>query len=626
MTTLRLAAPIWFVVCGACGASPPAASSGTAAGTNPQASKEEALRSATELLAAANIEQAIPMRLEEVARAVAAGADETVLIDLLERILGDCLAADEACGESLAPGMRDFDGPARILLGLLGEIGGGQSMPLLVRLDTRGLYPAGMALDRLLQRRWAEKRESPACAPPTAEEIGAARAGLDDFVVLRFRDGEFSAEAPTAAERDDLAYFLAAVSEAGPEVGTALEGGGGSWTNPGSPNPELQQRRDELDLAKRNGDITAMFDSGMAYLATLGYPEPLRTEEEDQYAWGGAVYSYVMRDVALAAEALDRLDVAAELYRRADPGGGACGTSVSYRWQQQIEGVIRAEEGRGRGRAVVAERLLAVDGAPIEDEQRPEPTYGPTELTASGYDVARLYRGALVTIHRDIPRDDLVRVLSDVPSPLGDAARERLEARGTEAWERRVLAIEGLADTAQRNALPVLLELARNAPDPMRLRALRALAALAERPLNDPCLPLVGLGGSGAGEWSREIRMLGRFCDTVLKTVEAAELAGQLAPLAADPDPDLRAAAVVTIGAIGSPSSLALLRSLVEDPYEVPGATVCESSSEGEEEQCRPSRPVADAARDAIASIEELEQYWSQQAAEAAANPDTPPP
>jgi HEAT repeat protein len=235
-----------------------------------------------------------------------------------------------------------------------------------------------------------------------------------------------------------------------------------------------------------------------------------------------------------------------------------------------------------------------------------------------------LYRGALVTIHRDIPYEDFVRVLSSAPTPLGGQARARLEARGTEAWERRVLALEGLADTARRDALPVLLELARNAPDLLRLRALRALAALAERPMNDPCLPIMGIGGSGAGEWSREIRPLGRSCATVLKTDERTQLAGELVPLAADPDPDVRAEAVVTIGAIGSPASLELLRSLVDDPYDVPGATVCESS--GEEEECRPSRPVADAARDAIASIEELEQYWGEQAAEAVANPETTSP
>jgi len=272
----------------------------------------------------------------------------------------------------------------------------------------------------------------------------------------------------------------------------------------------------------------------------------------------------------------------------------------------------------------VAERLLAVDGAPRDAEFRQGPSYGTAELADAGYDVARLYRGALVTIHRDISYDDLAAVLAGVPAPLGDAARARLEARGTEAWEHRVLAIEGLADIAQRDALPMLVELARNAPDPVRIRALRALAALAERPVSDPCLPVMGLYGTGAGEWSREIRTLGRSCESSLKMSEAADLAGQLAPLAADPNPDVRAEAVAALGAIGSPSSLELLRSLVEDPYAVPGAEECEGS--GESEVCHPSRPVADAARAAIASIERLEQSWAQQAAAAAAYSETATP
>ncbi len=624
MANLRLAATVWFVLCGACGASAPVASPGAATGDAPRLSREEALRRAGDLLAAADIQQAIPMYPEYVARAVDAGADEATLLRLLEAMFGDCLAADRACEEFVQPGGMDFRDPAYVLLELLGALGGDASMPLLVRLDARGLYLGQQVLERLLERRWAEKRTALACAPPSEEEVRAAQAGLDDFVVFRFRDGKLVGEAPSPVERDDLAYFLAAVSEAGPEVGTTREGGDGSWTNPGPPNPELERRWNELGRAKRDGDLAAMFDAGIAYLAALGYPGPLRTDEEDQYAWGGAVYSYVMRDVALAAEALDRLDVAAALYRRADPGGGACGTSVSFRWQQQVEGVIRAEEGQGRCRAVVAERLLAVDGAPIEYEPPPGPTYGTTELTAAGYDVARLYRGALATIHRDVPHDELAAVLAGVPAPLGDAARARFEARGAEAWERRVLALEGLADTTQRDALPLLLGLAGSAPAPVRVRALRGLAALAERPMNDPCLPIMGLGGSGAGEWRREIRMLGRSCDSSLKMPEAAGLAAQLAPLAADPEPDVRAEAVAALGAIASPPSLELLRSLVEDSYAVPGAEVCEDSGEGE--VCRPSRPVADAAREGVARIEELEQYWSRQAAEAAANPEAVSP
>jgi HEAT repeat protein len=610
------------LACGACAPAGPGPSVPPAVPADDDA--RAALQRADELLAAAELTGSWLLRDEGLDRARAAGLDEAVVVGLLERILAECLASD---GECRAPGDPPDDERERTigtLMALLGAVGGDASVPLLLRLDVRGYYQGEQGIQRILERRWQAERTAASCVPPTADEVAAQRLALDDFLVVRFREGQLVAEPPAEAERDNLAYFLAAVAEEGPEVGASQEEEGGSWTRPGPPNQELQRLREALDAAKRDGDLAGVLAAGTGYLEALGYPGPLRTADEDRYAWGGAGWSYIMRDTALAAEALGDLELAADLDRRAAPGGGACGTSVDYRWQLQVQAVIRAEERRGRCRAAVAERLLAVDGVPYSDDQEGGPLYGPAALAAAGYDLARLYRGALLTIDRDVDEAELEQVLASAAEPLAGPARARAEAKGPEAWEWRVRALEGLADVAQRDAIPVLRELARNARLPTRLRAIAALAALAERPLNNPCLPLVSFGGSGTGEWSRAIRMLGRSCPAALSAAESAELAAALEPMLVEEDPELRAAVAAALGAIGSSSSLPALRPLVDDPYVIEGGQVCETTEDGVEE-CRPMRPVADAAREAVVRIEELEREWALQAEMAAETGDVAP-
>jgi hypothetical protein len=499
-------------------------------------------------LEAAGIQPRGYLLREDVGRARAAGIDEETLRNLAEDLLAGCLELRERCPGALITD-AGYDRPtaevADTLLALLGELGTTDGIPLLLALDARGRHRAGSALTRLLERTWQDDTEaSGTCSPPSEEDVAAAAGDLDGFVVLRFRDGRLEAEPPTADERADLAYFLAAVRRSGPAVGEVDPPARRGWTRPGEPDPERARLREAIEAAGLDGDPHALLDRSLEYLATLGYPEAVRGDAEDEYAWGGARYSFVMRDAARAAELLGELDVAADLYRRAVPGGGACGTSTSSRLQQQIQGLVRSEERRGNGCAVVAERLLVIDGALPDAGEPPEGRgYGLRELAAAGFDLERLYRGALPAIHRDAPPEEI------------RSAIERLDARGPEAWEYRVRAIEGLADTLQAAALPLLRDLARNAlPDP-RARAVAAIGQLARRPAYDPCGDRTFGEGWGSSEWSRPIRHLGRSCATLLPAETTAELAAEIGAYLDDPGRDVRRAAIEALESIASPTS-----------------------------------------------------------------------
>ena len=198
--------------------------------------------------------------------------------------------------------------------------------------------------------------------------------------------------------------------------------------------------------------------------------------------WGGARFSYVMRDVAMAAELEDEPALAAELYRRAAPGGGACGTSVSYRAQLQTRGLIRSEEARGRCRAVIAERL----GYPDEE------AYGPARLADAGYDLPRLYRGALLTRHRERPRVELEAAIERAPVHRREAALARLSARGPEAWESRVSAVEGLANYSGRAGMEHELTLIDRADAALRVRLISAIGSAASAARSAPATPTAG--------------------------------------------------------------------------------------------------------------------------------------
>lgn len=530
--------------------------------------------------------------LAEKARAAGLGRVE------VSRLLGDLLAA---CAGATCPQLAR-EPAARRLVDTLGEIGTVADAPLLLRIEAAGMWSGDDAVETILTRAMADAIPQARCAPPSAAEVAAARASLTDFAVLRLRGGVVRGEAPTAVELDDLAYFFAAVEGAGPEVGAGPEASPGNPLRPGAPDPERDRLAGAMKEHRARGDVAALARDGRAYLARLGFPGPLDGAAEDVWAWGGARYSYVFRDLALAAELQGDPGLASQLYRRADPGGGMCGTSVSYRWAAQVRGAIRSAERSGDCRPALAERLLDVDGVPdVWSTPTPNPLdYGPARLADAGFDVARLYRGALLTAGRDAEPARVREALARAPEPLRAAALARLARRGPEAWDRRVYAIEGLADTAGRAALPVLVGMLPALEPAARRRALAAIGLLAERPGSDPCDPeLGGLSLRGGSVWEREIRSLGRDCATSLRVREAGPLAMSLTPWLKDHDPETREAAATALGRIGHRAALSALSALRRDPFQPENVQRCDAG------ECRRFYPVREAVQEAIASIRE---------------------
>jgi hypothetical protein len=326
---------------------------------------DPALERAERELKAAGLESKyLGLDAAEIRRKAAATLGETHVGELLERLLASCLAGDKAC-EELHYGPRRDARKVRVaeaLLHVLGATATRASGPLLFRLRGRWVPGAGTALERLLEREALAESARHPCRPPAAGEVSAARKKLVGFVVLRMPGRSMLARRPTPRELADLAYLFAAVPDPPVAVGRVAEAGVGAWHRPGRADPGQVALADSFRRARVHGDPSELADVARAYLESLGYPGPIRTGDEHHYSWGGPLYAEAMRELAFASEYLGDYEVAAALYRRANPGGGACGTSVSARWQDQVEGLIRVEERRGRCRAVVLERLIALHG------------------------------------------------------------------------------------------------------------------------------------------------------------------------------------------------------------------------------------------------------------------------
>jgi hypothetical protein len=543
--------------------------------------------------------------------------DEAQVRRVLTALAHPCLEARDreapACHE-LAEGKAD-EGVALMMVALLGELAdpsplGGATTRLLVRLDARGLWGAGSAAERILERRMLAHLGT--CAPPSAAEIDAARRSLGDLALLTPGDATVTppgatvaARWPTAAELDDLAYFYATVADSGPEVGSAPEATGAKELPAGHPDLEARARmREEARAALLDGALERHVDAAEAYLRTLGYPGPLRLAEEGDERWGGAGASYVLRDTARSAELLGRYELAEALYRRAAPGGGMCGTSTPTRHDEQIKGAIRAAEQRRGCRGAVADRLFTVasDG---------HHAYGPERLASAGFDVPRLYAAALLTLGRD-DAAAVERALQVLPSRAGEASA-RLSRLGPEAWATRVRAVPGYADTAKGAGLDRLFGLAERGPADARAPSLLAIGVLLEDHGPDPCRPRRTIWGSShsSSRLERRVRGVMDVCATRLdgKTVDAA--VRRLAAPAADPDPGVREAAARALGQLGSPRARPALARLARDPFDN-GGKVC-TTRNGGPEVCEPNRPVALAARDALEALARAEKARAEQ-------------
>jgi hypothetical protein len=536
--------------------------------------------------------------------------DETTVRRLLGAVAKPCLSARdreaEPCKE-IAEGSSEAGKITQALMEMLGAIAdpaqaSSPSMRILVRLDARGLWYAAGQIEELLERRLIA---SPGpCAPPTAADLEEARRSLSDFAIIT---GASGARWPSPAELDELAYFYATVASAGPEVGTAVE----SWASKPLPegHPDLVARaalRDDLRDALLDGDVDRHAQKAEAYLRTLGYPGPLRLAEENDERWGGAGASYVLREWARSLEILGRYEVAEAPYRRASPGGGMCGTSTASYRDEQIEGAIRTAERRRGCRAVAAERLFAVG--------RIGP-YGTERLAAAGFDVARLYAGALHTLGRD-DAAETTRLLQALPSRATEAVA-RAARLGPEAWATRVRAVAGYADVAGRAGLDRLLEIAEHGSTRDRVLAIDAIGKTADDRGIDPCAPSrFFIGHPSGNDGARPVHSVMDRCDTRLSAKAIDATVRRIAALASDGDPGVRESVASTLGRLASPRGAATLEQLARDPFDA-GGRVCVYES-GKPEVCGPNLPVARAAKRALDELAKARAARAKQRAERA--------
>lgn len=495
---------------------------------------------------------------------------------------------------------------ADIVFAYLGRIGSARTLPRLAALAARARSWQGTsAVDNLLEK-VAKDSLGAACVPPSAEEIEKQRAALVGFAVVERQGGTLLAREPSATELDDLAYLYAALVEDGGPVGREPT----STTPTPAPkqggNAPLDSAREALELAQKDGGPKAVQSAARSYLSLLGYPGAIRGEEESRMTWGGPGYASVMRELARVDEVLGDVKEAADLYRRAPPGGGACGTSVPYRLETQRKGVVRAAERAGACRTVVRERLYAVQDDGYD--------YGPGRLAAAGWDVGRLYRAALLATERDAPKDELLRAFDHLPSTKRDEAVARFSRLGAEAWAHELRAIGGLADTLGERSVPQLAPLAKTASNAVRVEALAALAELGDLPADDPCRPdeqfWGGFHGFG-GERPRVVKQVNHVCATRLGPTVQAALVDLFVDAAKDPSDAVREAAATGLARIALPAKAEpVLLLLAKDTYARPGW-----SHVGKNNQRLPVLPVAEAAKTALERVRETRRRAQQRAA-----------
>lgn len=552
----------------------------------------EATERATAMLLSTGVAHEYDWTEEHLAAARAAGLDVEQTLRLLEALAppDDATALRAKAEEPAARTRLD------LLFAYFPHVATSASLPRLYALVARhSASRAWSALDDALER--TTSKALSACAPPSAASVAAMRTELASFVLVERKHAGLTVRIPNESERSDLAYLQAALADSGAAVGAWDEIASHPSSQTPPENQALDAIRATLDAAEKRGDARAAQVAARKYLGRLGYPQTLRGGEESRMTWGGPGYGDVMRRLARVDEVLGDFTEAAALYRQAPPGGGVCGTSVPYRLGEQRKGLIRAAERAGQCRTVVRERLYAIHESSFD--------YGPTRLRDAGWDVPRLYRAALLTIDRDAPIAELEQALDTLPSPLREAAHERLRDKGAEAFADSLRAAAGLADEAGSQALPILQKLAKSPSASARVQAVKALSELAELPSSDPCRPDQGtwfsLGGFGSGEPPREVRSLNHECKTKLTRAAQNDVVAVLTRAARDSSPEVRKAVAEGIVHVASTArARTVLERLVGDLHAEPGWTRANASGVQV-----PVLPVADAARTELEQLQE---------------------
>jgi hypothetical protein len=222
--------------------------------------------------------------------------------------------------------------------------------------------------------------------------------------------------------------------------------------------------------------------------------------------------------------------------------------------EQTMNFIVRAEATHHCRSAVTARMLrLSVretSGPGVAD------LFGVTPLARAGFDVARLYRGALLTVNQGVPDEQVRAAVNRAPPAVRPPMQAHLERWGHPDWEFETRAVEGWADLRGRAAFPRLLELASSASLRVRLRTLKALAQLV-RESHECGVSCGGWRVVGTVGWSEaaSVRALDEHCAEALTETERGELTRALLPLASDASEELRAALTQVLGALGAPSA-----------------------------------------------------------------------
>lgn len=458
------------------------------------------------------------------------------------------------------------------------SVGPSPTVEMLLRLSARGDFTAANALTRVLERR--HERAAVACSPPSEEEISRADFALDDFSIVTATG---TLRRPRPEEREDLAYFYAAVADNGGAIGVTDEVFGDPLPKD---HPDLK-RRDELraaiDRAALDGDVTEHSDRSVEYLKTLGYPGPIRVSEE--YVPG--VYRKTQRTVLVEAarslELLGRYDEAERMYRRTNPQFGCTNRHGDY--DRQLSGAIRSAEQAGGCRGAIAERLYALSTNGTK--------YGPGSLESAGLDLTRLYRAALLTLNRSDPQSlrDTIR-----SSPYALQAMGRLDRLGDEDWANRVRALRGFADAAKKDAFGLLLDVASTAAPADRVAAIDAIGQLAEDQGLDVCSGPTYSPPHYSRYGQRKIESLMNACETRLDERTQEKVARGLIALAADSSPYVREEVARALGRVASPIVGSTLATLSTDSFE--NGSIC--STDAGVSVCEPNFPVRRATADAL--------------------------
>lgn len=520
----------------------------------------------------------------DIARVQAAGFDEDLGRAALEHIFADCLA-QRTSGHAFCK--LENDDEAHKILAVLtavarpGDDGQGpvftKTMALLMKLDARGVWFADGALKKILDRR--HLASGPRCAPPSEEEVADAATRVGDRHVA----AKGGPRALTSEERADLAYALAALEESGPPIGAGREDETTVYPKDDPRLAKVGDLRVRVTDAALDGDAAAYVAATRGLLTTLGYPGPIAVNAYGGMRYGGSPTSFLMRDAALYAEAAGERAFAHDLYVRADPGGGSCGTSTGFHAAMQREGAVRT-----------AESCRSSIAAMLWDSDDSGDGHGAARLAKLGFDVTRIYRGALLTLPA-APRT--------VPAEPGELS-----------WGERIRAIEGIVDSGRGAAIPRMVAWLDLAPADQRVRAIEALGTMAETHGTDPCMEGLTLWGRGSSGDDRTIRAANLDCATKVPDAAMDTLRVALRKQLEDKDGTVRAAAATALGYVADKASVAKLKRLAAKDSYSNGSSICEGYGTPQQ-KCTLSFPVREAARDALKAIADAETNRKEQLA-----------